>query len=400
MEESRSLAFSDDSPSKKKAGKKVWYPFGSSSHKNLPYSSFCHLSGDAKAFAISLATSSEINYEVLDESELDLKKRDEVRRKFQAKFSSLASSSTLKATNDGPCQEKACQDLIIAINNAKAVFKVDNAKIQAEFEALTIELDSNEAIRADFDGHRKILELEEQELEETLRIYRKDLERIEKNFADSSRERDGFNAQFLQAEYKLQNLQRIHKETNAALQSALWGREDGGKVHKTAQEELLASFVICKPSPETVERSMVASSTAYNALAREDIIDSSERKRDTPVLPDYMERNFMLPSLVSGQSMSFYSQSKTTKKLLKSKKLASSPPETSRDQQLDPVFFRESARLAAYRGSAIGRVREIPEPSLQTSQGKDSLITGRHSEFHGVVLTSKHPGLDFGNKTL
>ena len=48
----------------KRTPKKVWFPFGTSSHTKHAFSDFCHLSGDARIFAEDLATATGVTPEI------------------------------------------------------------------------------------------------------------------------------------------------------------------------------------------------------------------------------------------------------------------------------------------------------------------------------------------------
>lgn len=56
--------------------------------------------------------------------------------------------------------------------------------------------------------------------------------------------------------------------------------------------------------------------------------------------------------------------------------------------QLDPVFYQEKVRIAAYRGTKIGLIRE------HFDEFQAMTLTGKHGVSYGSLLTSKHPGLD------
>jgi hypothetical protein len=292
--------------SNKKYGKKVWYPFGSPAYTHHPYSEFCHLTADTRKFALSLATSSDIHAEIIDEEALELerKKNAEIKKKLMEKFSSLSSlySKSLNQShgNDGStvCKEKKCQEMIKAVVSARTTFKIENASIQADYEELSKEVMKNEETLAVLQAKKMEVLSKGDELESILQQLKQDLDALVTQNMELIAERDGFQSKFIHYEYKIQTLIRQSQEASAALYKALWGDDS---LHKEGPETLFKQdlkrdmMTIRQCKEDEVVTLSNPSITSYDSLARDDIIDYTEK---LPILRSQtLSKSITLPAI-------------------------------------------------------------------------------------------------------
>lgn len=140
----------DDSslPPGKKVGKKKHYPFGTPSHMRHPYSFFAHIKSDNKAFAIDLATATNIEAEVIE-----VKPKRFRRPKTTGKDGDDETGDTvdpmdiIPPTTEGlePCTKIPCQQVIRGILDVQLKNQIEREEIEDEYQRLLQELETAEA---------------------------------------------------------------------------------------------------------------------------------------------------------------------------------------------------------------------------------------------------------------
>lgn len=134
----------DSTGSNKKVPKKKYYPFGTPSHLHHPYSDFAHLKDRfVKDFAVTLATATDIQAEVIIEKPKKIKR--------PPKQSTLNGSTSGAAVEDHtdeipdtegiePCTKLPCQQLLRALLDLQYKNEMERYEIEDEYERLLHEL--------------------------------------------------------------------------------------------------------------------------------------------------------------------------------------------------------------------------------------------------------------------
>lgn len=280
------------------------FPFDCPPHSHHPYSEFRHLSKGTKEFALSLSSSTDryiISHELNNLSQHEtsmsprrLKIRDKLSTLSSVYQKSLQQTSTVKSSESSmPCKEKPCLDMIQAVAAARNLFKVENADIQSQFEDLSLQFDANENQLHDLQAKHVRTETAGDALAATLKALTAELDKLVSYSEELIVERESFSSKFIHLEYKLQNYVRQHQDASAELYGVLWGDRISGSSRKDKDYSMVApSMVLHKPAPHgsstseivvkcVTDREQATSSspsvTSYSALAREDIVDTSER---------------------------------------------------------------------------------------------------------------------------
>lgn len=111
-------------------------------------------------------------------------------------------------------------------------------------------------------------------------------------------------------ESERQNWTRQVQESENALSSALWKKDDSNRGYSASQNRISSSLHIKKSNAVDIRRSEDVSMLSYNSLARHEVIDFLERPKDIPTLPRYLQEEVMFPALKSsGKKMSFFKPS-------------------------------------------------------------------------------------------
>lgn len=292
---------------RKKVKVRMYHPFNCPPYMSHPYSEFRHLSKETRDFALSLATSTGIKSELREEPVEDSEERlSEARKQFLDKFSSLSSvyqkslqqpSSTSKGSDqpNGPCKEKSCLDMIQAVAAARNVFKIENAEIQSQFEELSLLQEDNARHLEDLKEKRTHTDSIGDSLEAVLKTHTAELDKLVATNEELIAERESFNSKFSHLEYKLHTLLRQHQDASAELYRVLWGDNDSnskGKIlspnlhtfQQTSHSNLSGHIKIKPVSDKEISLSSSPSITLYSALAREDIVDTSEKLPNLPTV--------------------------------------------------------------------------------------------------------------------
>lgn len=174
----------------------------------------------------------------------------------------------------------------------------------------------------------------------------------------------------IQTEYKLQGLIRQHQDAEETLKKTLWGESsrknsnssDRHKFH----DEYLSRLKIKHAKTTTVNKQTSTYSTSYNSLARDDIIDRTEKMTNIPTLPSYIENNLYLPSVSQGHSMSYFKPNSSTVSSMKqaSLMLPTASNLISKSKELKKSFQLSSSTLL-YPLSPIKRPNNFSSTSIQ-----------------------------------
>lgn len=185
-----------------KVAKKVWYPFGSPSHKRHAFSDFSHLTGQTQQFAIDLATATGIEPDIRESTEI--KKEPEYKppppsaaskkKKIKVQINPDLLQDPLFQNDGGEaCSKKACQEVIKNILESQSRNKIEREEIIEEFDRLNADLQQNEQVNEALESRLNELQRDGSQLEYTLAHLNSVLNKLEKIKSELLGEKDSFN---------------------------------------------------------------------------------------------------------------------------------------------------------------------------------------------------------------
>lgn len=347
-------------PPTRRLAKKVWYPFGTSSHKVMAYSQLCHLSVTDQRFAEQLALSTGIEAEIItdhDTHAADKKKKAHAKIKINPE---LLNDIMHDDGSSDMCTKKGCQEIVRKILESQSRNKFEREEIQEIIDELNAESSTYDQTSELLDTKLAELGSIGTQLENTCNHLLGQFQKLERVKNELIIEKDGFNAKLMVSETEKQHANREHQEAEKELASTLWrsSKISSSKSSATTSsfDSLTSSqFIIKKSDPRSISSGSSIASTSYNKLARCDIVDYIERPPNLHSLPIFLQDKLDNSSTRSNQSLSFYSSAGSSTLLSKSIRSKHSFGGDKRSKSVNALFLGQQGGGGGRVGSPSSR---------------------------------------------
>lgn len=192
----------DSSFQGKKVAKKVWFPFGTSSHEKHAFSDFCHLAGDARLFAESLATSTGVKPEIragsADENSPSQKeKRKKNPPKVKINPEMLQDLLREGESKEDLCTKKECQEVIQKILASQSFNKFEREELQEEIDRYLLDQEVTDQDLEKLESKLDSISKEGIQLENTCKYLNISMTKLEKAKQDLQSEKDSISARVI-----------------------------------------------------------------------------------------------------------------------------------------------------------------------------------------------------------
>lgn len=338
----------DQPPSPKKT-----YPFGTPDHGKFPFSSFSHLGCDNISFAKTLGASFNPP-QVVDIEEKEKKERRRVKKAKKPPPADLIPGLDLPEVEKGqlPCRRPECLDVIANILETSRKNQEERDQIVGDCQRMIQLQHELEEETAAIESVNKDNTIEYNILEGQLLNLEKKCRMKEAAKLEFDAEKDELGTRVMHLELEKQRCTRRAAEIQAALGEVMWK----GSTDLLKETSFKSNLYIEPFNHDSFVRGDNPSSGSYVSMAKDSLLDFSERPLSVPVLNSQLRSSAMsfgstfkstVSSPIRGGGLSSYN-STTSDITFQSRRLPSTP--LSRLKNRSTGTLRSSATNGTYRG--------------------------------------------------
>lgn len=349
--------YEDDLPSPKKT-----YPFGTPDHGKYPFSSFSHLGGDNINFVKTLgANFKPTTAVVVVEGEEDKEKKEQRRRAKKSKKPppvDLIPGLDLPEAEKGqlPCNRPECREVIVSILETTRKNQEERDQIVEECERMIQLQQQLEEETLAIENLNKTNVMEYNILEGQLMNLEKICQMKEAAKHNFDSEKDELATKVMHLELEKQRCARRAVEIQAALGEVMWkGSTD------LLNETTFKSNLYIEPfNHDSFVRGDNPSAGSYASMAKDSLLDYSERPRTVPVLNNQLRCSTMSfgstynsvssSPIRHGGGLSSFNSTTSELTFQSRRKLPSSPLSKLKNRSTGTLKSKDKAPNGGYRG--------------------------------------------------